>query len=173
MRHGTFETIDGRAAVRFERNLRHPVEAVWAAVTEPDELAHWFPSAVAFDALASGAGITFTFPPDAGGEVLRGEVLRAEAPRRLVFTWAGATIDIALDPIADGTRLTFVHLLEAADEAARTAAGWDVCLEQLERALGGEDVAAPGGTPTPEWRERYAAYEARGFPAGAPVPGGA
>ena len=100
-------------------------------MTEPGELAHWFPSAVAFDALASGAGITVTFPPDAGGEVLR-----AEAPRRLVFTWAGATIDIALEPTADGTRLTFVHLLEAADEAARTAAGWDVCLDQLERAPG-------------------------------------
>ena len=137
------------------------------------ELAHWFPSAVAFDALAPGAGITFTFPQDAGGEVMTGEVLRAEPPRRLVFTWGGSTIDIALEPTADGTRLTFLHLLEAADEAARTAAGWDVCLEHLERALGGEDVAAPGGTPTPDWRERYAAYEARGFPAGAPVPGGA
>jgi len=173
MRHGTFETVDGRPAVRFERDLRHPVQTVWAAVTEPGELAHWFPCAVAFDALAPGAGITFTFPPDAGGEVMRGQVLQVQAPRRLTFTWGGSTIDIALEPIADGTRLTFVNVLEAADEAARAAAGWDVCLEQLERALGGEDAAAPGGTPTPQWRERYAAYEARGFPAGAPVPGGA
>jgi len=36
MRHGTFETIDGRPAVRFERDLRHPVDAVWAAVTGRD-----------------------------------------------------------------------------------------------------------------------------------------
>jgi uncharacterized protein YndB with AHSA1/START domain len=174
MMHGTFETVDGRPAVRFERELRHPMEAVWAAVTRPEELARWFPCAVAFDALAAGAEITFTFPEDAGGEVMTGAVLRVDAPRRLAFTWGGATVDIALEPTADGTRLTFVNVLEAADEAARTAAGWDVCLDRLERALAGEPgVTAPGGTPTAEWRERYAAYQARGFPAGAPVPDGA
>ena len=42
--HGTYETIEGRPAVRFERRLAHPVDAVWRAVTERDQLAHWFPT---------------------------------------------------------------------------------------------------------------------------------
>ena len=57
-------------------------------------------------------------------------------------------------------------LTEGAEAAARTAAGWHLCLDALAGAAG----AAPDG-PSPEWRERYAEYIARGFPAGAPVPG--
>ena len=35
--YGTIETLDdGRYILRFERQLRHPVEKVWAALTEPD-----------------------------------------------------------------------------------------------------------------------------------------
>ena len=29
--HGTYETLDGRPAVRFERRLEHPVDVVWRA----------------------------------------------------------------------------------------------------------------------------------------------
>jgi uncharacterized protein YndB with AHSA1/START domain len=174
MRHGTFETVDGRAAVRFVRELRHPADAVWAAVTEPERLARWFPCDVAFDALAPGAAVTFTFAPEDGGEVMTGEVLLAEPPHRLVFTWAGSTVDLAIEPTPQGSRLTFVNVLASADDAARTAAGWHVCLDRLERAVAGDpDVAAPPATPTPEWEAHYADYTARGFPAGAPVPDGA
>lgn len=52
---GTFETIDGRPALRFERDLAHPVDAVWRAVTDPVELAHWFPTHVTVDLRIGGA----------------------------------------------------------------------------------------------------------------------
>ena len=42
--HGTYEIVDDRSALTFERRLAHSVERVWRAVTEPAELAHWFPS---------------------------------------------------------------------------------------------------------------------------------
>ena len=35
---------DGGARLRLERRFRHPVERVWRAITEPDELAQWFPA---------------------------------------------------------------------------------------------------------------------------------
>ena len=38
----TQQTVDGRPALRFERRLKHSVERVWRAVTEPAELARWF-----------------------------------------------------------------------------------------------------------------------------------
>ncbi|MEA2229670.1 MAG: hypothetical protein QOF04_3300, partial [Solirubrobacteraceae bacterium] len=62
--HGTYETVDGRPAVRFERRLAHPVDAVWRAVTEPDQLAHWFPSAVSLE-LRPGGRMAFTSPDGA------------------------------------------------------------------------------------------------------------
>jgi uncharacterized protein YndB with AHSA1/START domain len=42
--HGTYEIVDDRSALTFERRLSHSVERVWRAVTEPAELAHWFPA---------------------------------------------------------------------------------------------------------------------------------
>lgn len=45
MSDGTLETIDGRLALRFERTLAHPIERVWRALSEPDELGAWFPAA--------------------------------------------------------------------------------------------------------------------------------
>lgn len=43
--NGTLETVDDRHTLRFERHLDHPVERVWRAITDPDELRHWFPPA--------------------------------------------------------------------------------------------------------------------------------
>jgi uncharacterized protein YndB with AHSA1/START domain len=38
---GTVQQVDGRYVLRFERRLNHPVEKVWAALTESDRLAEW------------------------------------------------------------------------------------------------------------------------------------
>ena len=164
--HGTYTTDDGRPAVRFERRLAHPVEHVWRSVTEPEELRHWFPSSVEFE-LRVGAPMHFVH---ADGQIDTGELRELDPPRRLAFLWGGELLRFELEPDGDGTRLTLVHVLltEGAEAAARTAAGWHLCLDALAGAAGG----APEG-PSPEWRERYAEYIARGFPAGAPVPGDA
>jgi uncharacterized protein YndB with AHSA1/START domain len=58
--HGTYETIDERPALRFERQIGHPVKAVWEAITEPSELEQWFPTAVELEPRVGGA-MTFTF----------------------------------------------------------------------------------------------------------------
>ncbi len=42
--YGAYDTIENRPALRFERRLSHPVEVVWRAITESDELERWFPS---------------------------------------------------------------------------------------------------------------------------------
>ena len=39
---GTISTTpDGRAVLRFERHLRHSVDRVWAAVSQPAEMEAW------------------------------------------------------------------------------------------------------------------------------------
>ena len=47
--------------------------------------------------------------------------------------------------------------LSNADEAARNAAGWHVCLDKL----GGEES---------DWEPLYAEYQRRGLPSGAEIP---
>jgi len=157
--HGTFETIDDRPAVRFERRLAHPIDVVWRAVTEPSELASWFPGSVRID----GTRLHF--------EEGEGEVLALEPPHRFEFTWGPADeLRIELEETGDGCLMRLTHLLGSRDQAARDAAGWHVCLDRLEAALAGEDAAGPSSEPTAEWRGHYEEYERRGLPTGAHVP---
>ena len=167
--HGIYSTVDDRPALTFERRLAHPVERVWRAVTDPAELAHWFPSAVSGD-VAPGGTLTFEFTE--GDMTLDGEVVELEPPRRFAFTFGDDVLRIELEPDGDGCLLRFSCLFDDPERAARDAAGWHVCLDLLETHLGGAATDAPGSEPTPEWRELYEDYQRRGLPAGAPVPGG-
>ncbi len=167
--HGTYEIVDDRSALTFARRLDHSVERVWRAVTEPDELAHWFPSVVRGD-LTTGATLTFEFP---GGEMpaMQGEVLEADSPRCLAFTWGDDVLRIELEPDGEGCVLHLVVLFDDAGRAARDAAGWHVCLDRLTEHLAGASAQAPSSEATPEWRAHYEEYRRRGLPAGAPLPG--
>ncbi|HSD78759.1 MAG TPA: SRPBCC family protein [Solirubrobacteraceae bacterium] len=190
--HGTYATIDGRPAVRFERRLPHPVDAVWRAVTDPAELEHWFPCAVTVD-LRPGGAMRFTFSADLAYD---GEVVELDPPHRFAFNWGADLLRFELAADGDGTRLTLVHVLreEGADAAAKTAAGWHLCLDAMARRLAGAPAPAAGepapaahaGEPAPaagetapgahagpsqDWMARYDEYRAAGLPSGAPVPG--
>jgi uncharacterized protein YndB with AHSA1/START domain len=166
--HGTYTTLDGRPAVRFERRLAHPPAAVWRMVTEPAELRHWFPCEVEVD-LRVGGAMRFTFSPDLTQE---GEVVEVDAPRRFAFLWGADLLRFELDADGDDTRLTMVHVLneEGEEAAAKTVAGWHVCLDDMARRLVGEPRMIEPGKPTPEWQARYDEYVARGVPAGAEIP---
>jgi uncharacterized protein YndB with AHSA1/START domain len=164
--HARYELIGDRPTLEFERPLSHPIEAVWRAITEPEELAHWFPSAVELE-LRPGGPMTFQFPD--GETVLHGEVIALDRPRLFSFTWGDDDLRFELEPDGGGTRLRLTVALDARNKAARDAAGWHMCLDALERVLEGGPVEHPSGSG--EWRGLYAEYTGRGLPTGAPVPG--
>ena len=154
--HGTYETIDGKPALRFERRLAHPVEQVWRSITEPSELERWFPSKVSGE-VRLGATLRFSFE---NGMEMEGEVTECEPPRRLAFSWGEDHLRFELEPDGDGTLLRLTDVFAEADKAARDAAGWHVCLDRLAGATIGE------------WRTLYDEYERRGLPTGAEIPSG-
>ncbi|OLT33109.1 toxin [Actinomadura sp. CNU-125] len=162
-------TGDGRPAVRFVREYDHPIERVWRAVTDADELAHWFPSRVDIELRAGG---TIRFSGDPNLPESTGRVLAVEVPRHLVFTWGDDELRFDLEPVgAERTRFTFTHVLAATDTAARNAAGWEVCLAFLDARIRGETLQGPHAGASAPWEEHYNAYIAAGVPSGAPVPG--
>ncbi len=167
--HGTYTTVDERPAVRFERRLAHPPDAVWRMITDPAELRHWFPCEVELD-LRVGGAMRFTFSPDF---VLDGEVLELDEPHHFAFMWGADLLRFELHADGGATRLVLVHVLheEGAEAAAKTAAGWHLCLDAMGRRLAGEPGMTHTGGATPEWRARYEEYVARGVPAGAEIPG--
>jgi uncharacterized protein YndB with AHSA1/START domain len=130
---GTLETTGDRHTLRFERRLDHSVERVWRAITEPDELGHWFPPE---EALA---------------------VTESDPPRVLAGTWFGDELRFELSPDGEGCRLVFTHTFEDRDTAARTAAGWDRCFARLEAMLAGDPMSEKASLEAwPEAHERYA-----------------
>lgn len=176
---GELTTIDGRSAIVHTRDLAHPPERVWAAVTTPEGLAAWFPCRVDGDLTTAGAQLSFTFPgpgsDDGAGDVTHGTVLESDPPRTLRFTWDAEELRISIEPTADGCRLTFADLVpdEHVPAAARTAAGWHVCLDELTVELDAGGGVAPGPAATDEFREVYDLYVAAGFPHDVGLPGDA
>lgn len=149
MTDGTLHTIDGRPALRFERTLAHPVERVWRAVSEPAELARWFP-AVADWTPATGEAL------DAYG--MTGQVTEVDAPHRLAWTFAGDQYSFEVTPHDDGCRLVFTHVFDDRTAAAQAAAGWEAYLARLEAHLAGGYLSEEEAhRPWEEVHERYAA----------------
>lgn len=170
----SYQLIDDRPTLRFERRIAHPVESVWSAVTEPSELGQWFPCEVALE-LRLGAPITFRFPHNPLTNeplTLTGEVTELDPPRRFSFTWGEDHLHFALEPLDHGVacRLQLTVELDSAEKAARDGAGWHQCLDGLEQLLSGERAARPNDPSS--WRAHYDEYRRRGFPATAPLPEG-
>ncbi|MFE7775027.1 SRPBCC family protein [Streptomyces sp. NPDC057445] len=168
MNRGTFITFEGRPAVRFERSYPHPVEQVWAAVSEPEGLAHWFPSKVTLEPRAGGK-IEFSHDPHMPSSA--GTVLDFEPPHRFAFTWDGDEIHLELAAEGDGCRLTLTNVLTERNTAARNAAGWSVCLDELDKHLAGAGAEGPHSDSAAPWKPYYDAYVAAGMPSGAGIPG--
>jgi uncharacterized protein YndB with AHSA1/START domain len=152
----TLDTGGPRPVLRFARRLAHPPAKVWRAITEPAELAHWFPAVVGGER-AAGAQITFTLPgaempPDAG------RITAYDPPSLFAFTWGADEFRLEIEPDGDGCVLRLIQRFgggrpwSAPAGGPRQAAGWDVCLAALSRWLGGP----PAGTP--DWLDLDLGY---------------
>jgi len=165
---GSFIEFEGRPAVRFERTYAHPVERVWAAISDPDELVHWFPSSVEIERHTGG---TISFSADPHTSQQTGVVLAYDPPRRLAYTWGGDELHLELESLAAGQcRLVLINVLADRSAAARNAAGWDVCLDELAKLLSGRPGGGPHAASATPWRSRYDAYVTSGMPSGADIP---
>ncbi len=149
--NGTLEDLGGRWRLRFTRELAHPPAKVWRAITEPEHLAAWFPQRISGD-WAAGSKLTFSSPEGRGPDFY-GEVLTAEAPSVLEFTWGTDVIRLELAPAPAGCTLTLLDTFGELGKAARDAAGWDVCLEYLASHLDGGAPVPPG-----RWAELHPGY---------------
>ncbi|MFF7356830.1 SRPBCC family protein [Streptomyces filipinensis] len=167
---GTYLTLDdGRPAVRFSRTYDHPVDRVWRFVTDPGELAQWFPSRAEME-LRPGGTIRFTGDPNMPEST--GRVLAVDPPRHLSFAWGGDELHFDLEAVgAQRTRFTLTDVLGAADTAARNGAGWEVCLAALDAKAHGGRFEGPHAGPSASWKAFYDGYLGAGVPSGAPVPG--
>jgi uncharacterized protein YndB with AHSA1/START domain len=118
--------------------LDAPPERVWEAITEEAALSEWLAPEVELDA-SEGGELVCRYED---GEERRGEVELVEEAERLAFRWwredAGPSrVELVLDAVAEGTRLTVVEsgLLPVASPLL--AASWSAPLARLRLAVGG------------------------------------
>lgn len=130
---GTLETVDGRPALRFERRLEHPVERVWRAITDPDELDRWFLAAPRW---TLEAGATFGVEGLGGS----GRIVAVQPPRRLVYEWDGEAFHFELRAEGDGCLLVFTHVFDDRVLGAQHAPGWEAYLARLDAHLAGRHL---------------------------------
>lgn len=144
---GTIITDGDRATIRFERRLPYPIEAVWAALTEQDQLTVWFSAGLIEPrqgGLARLAGPK-NIPVD-------GDVLVWDPPHVLELDWRQRNIGrttVRYELVADGvgTLLSFSHGGLRISDAHGYAPGVHAFLDRLTAYLAGTDI--------PDWEARY------------------
>ncbi|HEY9311176.1 SRPBCC family protein [Williamsia sp.] len=165
---GTYFELEGRPAVRLVRHFSHSVDRVWAAIINPEESRHWFPSTLVIEPRVGGVA---RFSDDPNTPDSTGTVLSYEPPRRIEFTWGADEVHIQLESgDDDGCTLTLTNVLEAADTAARNSTGWTVCLLELDKFLAGTPTTGPHGADAAPFEPIYQEFVRAGVPSGAPIP---
>jgi len=161
---GNLSTIGGQWQVHFRRELRHSPERVWQALTEPAQLAAWFPTSIDGDR-RPGAALSFSFP---NGEAtsFAGRMLTVDPPRLLEFEWGPDHLRFVITPTANGCVLELFDTFTERGRAARDAAGWHSCIELLDDHLG--SVVAPSSARQ-RWSEVHADYVRRFGPEAATI----
>jgi uncharacterized protein YndB with AHSA1/START domain len=113
-------------------------ERVWEAVTEAALLSEWLAPEVELEPHEGGAVVCRL----EDGEERRGEVELVEEAERLAFSWhreglAPSRVELVLDAVADGTRLTVIETgLLPAGAPTLLAGAWAKALARLPLALG-------------------------------------
>ncbi|WP_394845772.1 SRPBCC family protein [Pendulispora brunnea] len=152
-RNGLVVVDDGFATILFERRLPHPIEDVWAAITDPEERAAWL-GKTRIEPHVDGIVETVADGPPVPPEVrtFTGRVLVWEPPHVFEHTWdqkiIGQTIArYELSRDGDATILRFTQRgFRNRTHAGGFAAGTHAYFERLYAHLTKQ--------PLPEWYAR-------------------
>jgi uncharacterized protein YndB with AHSA1/START domain len=161
---GILETIDGRDVLRYERRLSHPVDRVWQAITEPEEIVQWLGEAELEPVEGGTVVLRWLNTPEL--TVARGTVTAFDPPRVLeVDTDTHGILRWELEADGDACRLTFTATYPRKDDETRLSllAGWHIHLDHLADALEGraQDWRRWMDDQLPRWQEHHDRYAAR------------
>jgi len=126
-------------ALILTRELRHSPEKVWQALTDPAHLREWAPFEADGNLGAVGAKVKLTTVGAPAPHVTETKITRADATKLLEYNWGGNDMRWELEASDGGTRLTLWTSIDRR-YIAMGAAGWHICLDVLDRLLGGAPI---------------------------------
>jgi len=152
---GTLTTTSDGYALRFERDLNHPVDKVWAALTQPERMKGWLSEQAEVD-LRVGGLVHFHDHQNFG------HITDLKDRSVIAFEWKGSDWDGGIvrweiAPSNGGTHLVLTHEMPPMSDAeaeqfekdhpglpdgwhpvSSTLAGWHEIVDRLGRALDGD-----------------------------------
>ncbi len=121
------------------RELNHPRERVWEALTDPQHLREWAPFEVTGNLGQTGAMVELSVVNAPKPVISETVVTRADRPSVLEYNWGDKNLRWELESLNDGTRLTLWHNIDRGF-IAWGAAGWHICFDVLDRFLAGSPI---------------------------------
>ncbi|WP_455273945.1 SRPBCC family protein [Rhizobium herbae] len=141
------QTSTATRTVIVEREIAHPPEKLWRALTQPHLISEWLMK----NDFSPVVGHQFNLRGEWGG-VLDCEVLIVEPQRTLSYTWIfkhddpafdlNSVVTFSLSPTAKGTHLRMEQSGFRPDQRQAyggAKAGWPEFLAKLEQVLAGAD----------------------------------
>jgi uncharacterized protein YndB with AHSA1/START domain len=135
-----------KARHTYDFTIRTTTEALWAALTEPEQTRRYWHEALNRSAWTPGSRWT---SESAKGELyLEGEILEVDPPRRLVHTFhvvheveaaadPPSLLTFTIQPVGDACQLTVVHSGTGPATEAYIEGGWEDILGGLKAYLEG------------------------------------
>ncbi len=140
------DAADGRVSVRFRRVLAAPMDEVWKALTDSEDLEVWLEAG----SIEPEEGGTVTVDFDDGP--VKGRVTAWDPPRLLEYTWLiegepESIVRFELTPSGTDTQLDLEHIGLPRSMGTGYGAGWHAHLDRLA------DHAT--GCPVRGWSDRF------------------
>jgi uncharacterized protein YndB with AHSA1/START domain len=145
------------------RELRHPPEKVWQALTEPAHLREWAPFDADGSLAIAGATVKLTTVGAPAPRITETRVARADAPEVLEYNWGDFCIRWELKTMGGGTRLTLWTNI-GRRFVSMGAAGWHICFDVLDHHLDGTPIGRIAGGEAMKfggWQRLNAEYARR------------
>lgn len=142
------------------RQLRHPRERVWVALTDPAHLHEWAPFDADGNLSVPGTTVKLSTVGSPRPHVSETKVTRAESPRVLEYKWGGNDLRWELEEHGSGTRLTLWTCIDRRF-ISMGAAGWHVCFDVLDHLLSGSPIGRIAGADAMQfagWQRLHAEY---------------
>jgi uncharacterized protein YndB with AHSA1/START domain len=143
--------------LEFVRSFPDPIERVWEAITDPEELAVWWgtwrgdPS----------SGQIEVRPLESDGTFKSAEIVECDPPHRVAIIlptpYGPWPLSLTLSESEGSTTLVFVHRLAATDDAPSIGPGWHFYLDRLAAVVGGD--ALPEFDDWPAYEPLGASYQ--------------
>ena len=141
---------DDGMRLEFVRTYPDPIERVWAALTDPDELAVWYGTWRGDPA----SGTVELASIEGGGEFKPVEIVECRPPRRVAIVlptpYGPWPLSLTLSESDGISTLVFVHRLAEPYDPTSIGPGWHYYLDRLGATMSGSTMPEPDDWPSYE-----------------------